>query len=306
MSTEGTQNTEVTQPTGIPGVGDGGATAPQEKIPVGAPDASAPQASDELASLRSQVKSLEKQLQSSKVDEGRVRTLSSKLSSAESRIAELTAIVENGGSRGSGSGAYPSLDPEVSRALKDTVDSSLSPLSAELEAQRAEVARLQEERKAEQQRAQQAQLYSFLAQVRDSHPGFLEAINAGGEYAKGWMTFLNAIDEATGMPYGKTASDAQNMGNIHVFSRVINDFCEESGLKLTTAQVDIAPPRGRVSESTQGGRQAEKRIWKQSEHDAEFDRIRKEYEAGRMKFSELQAAQKKLADAIMEGRVTQG
>lgn len=180
---------------------------------------------------KSKYEEAQRQLNSAKVEEGRVRKLNEEKKALEKRLAELErgsqareiAAAVSDEDRGDIPEEYVGLAAKVAAEATARVSKSMS----------GEIERIRKEREDEQQAMQKRVSEQFLTQVDARYPKFLKDIGVGGDKEEAWKSFMENNSESV--------SKAYNSCNLKGMIYHLDRFYREIGVR--------PPEGGRVGAS---------------------------------------------------------
>lgn len=253
--------------------------------PTATPTATPNGSTDELARLRAELESRERQLRSQAGTHGqKMKELTDQVRQMGAQITELVeenrrlreqttqqqapAAAVQAGVPQKGTDAYKSwlksevmdeLGTQTAQALADSVDARMQPMESKLSELEAERQRLAREREELAQRdAKRAKADAFWNEVEKLAPG-ARAVN--GDPTTGippdpqFSEFLDSVDDATGMTWRERASSAMQAGRIPGVAAVFNGFfsIKRSAAKGPETLVEPRGTTGREPPMSSGG-----------------------------------------------------
>lgn len=237
-------------------------------------------------------KELEKQLQTAKVEQGRVKALDTRNKELEKELAkfkeveETKTIVESLTPEERGDMPDEYLDPMV-KVAKRATDTAVASVNEELQ-------RIRSEREAEKAAAAQRTANDFLSRIDEKFPGFRSAIATGGDKERAWASYLEH-NAASVVAAFKSCDFASLAYHIERFYR------EVLGVRPPEGNGGAAVPDP-ISTSGAGAEiLSEGKTYSQMQIDKMYDDIEAARDAG--DFARVKALSATLERAVREGRV---
>lgn len=239
-----------------------------------------------------EIEALRRELQSSKVEAGRVKALAQQLKDKDDEIAKLKQELEtlraNGGNRD-----YMADIPENLRdSIDETAVKAVGQMMDKRLRERDEEYRRMEAERNEQTRAMRNQ--EFLARVDREFPGFLQATNPGGDKQEAWEKFLRI--------YGASVRSAVNSFDFDALSGLITAFYREIGVPANRNAGTAITPRPVLSDGAQPNGDA--RVYTFAEYQTTLEKAGEDLRAGNIDRAKYRAICAELESAVNEGRVT--
>jgi len=235
---------------------------------------------------------LEKELNSSRVEQGRVRKLNGELEAAKKEIEELRSQKTNL------KDSLPeelreSVAPEVQDATEMMVRTALAKQQAETDRRIADM----EERyrkDAEAYRARSSE--EFLSRVDNDFPGFRSSVTAGGDKAEAWTAYRR---------YNQASiSEAFNSGDYETFAYHVRKFYSDHlGVDVPSAKGGVATPPDPLNHGggSNGGTTVSGKTYTQEEFMALYDAVERARDKG--DYAEMARLNAEIKAAPAEGRV---
>ena len=246
----------------------------------------------------SEVEDLRRQLQSAKVEAGRVKALSQQLRDRDEEIAQLKAQLEE--ARASAPRDYmadipedmrDSVDETQLKAVGRMMDKRLRERDEQLRQREDEIRRTAEEREAQ---TRQFREQAIKRMIERDFPGFIQATNQGGDKYEPWMRFLNT--------YGASVRDAYNSFNYDALSNLIAAFHREIGVPANRNAGTALTPTPTLSDGAQGA--VEGKVYTFAEYQTTLEKAGEDFRAGMIDRAKYTAIRAELEKAVNEGRVT--
>ena len=243
---------------------------------------------DELTAARQRIAELERLLQSSHVEQGRVSALQKEVNVLKEQIA--TAKV--GGGREllpeNLREAVPSETADAAaiiaqKAVGNAIGAFSQQMNEQIASGRAEMARMGEQ--------------MFDQHIDAAYPGFRLDIRAGGKLADAWGKYLAV--------FGPSVQAAYASRNMDSMRRIIEQFYGEAGVPVPRGGSSGAAephPNGGGS-AAQQAYAGDKKVYTLAEFEAENERIANALRTGKMTRQEYSVVDAELKAALREGRV---
>lgn len=247
------------------------------------------------AARPAEVEELRRQLQSSRVEAGRVKALSQQLRDRDEEIARLKAQLEE--ARASQPHDYMSDIPEAERDQVDPVTVNAIGRAMDRRLREAEESRMRMEAERDAQ-TRQMRDQEFLGRVDREFPGFLAATNAGGDKKEPWERFLRT--------YGPSVRFAVDRHDFDSLSNLINQFYREIGVPTQRTGADAAATPRPLPTDTGAERGGEGRVYTYAEYQTILEKAGTDYRGGIIDRPKYRAICAELERAANEGRVAMG
>lgn len=234
----------------------------------------------------------EKQLQSARVEQGRVKALDARAKELEKELAELKEAK-------SVTNLTETLTAEEREALPEEYIGAAAKIASRasneaLAGLTEEVDRLRRERDAEKTAANQRKLEGFVAQIDAKYPGFRSAVAPGGDKKNAWDVFLRRNAGSVNEAFKSLDFDALTY-HIDRFYR------EDLGVRPPEGNGAVAVPDPVSTGGTGVETLSDGKTYSQSEIDKMYDDIEAARDA--QDFSRVRKLSAILERAIREGRV---
>jgi hypothetical protein len=300
-----TQDPAKKQETVIPEGGTDAQTQVSQKpskLFMGATDDRTPPADDEVTRLRAE-------LQSNKVEQGRVKSLAAKIKEQEAELESLRLKAAEADKGGKGKSLTDFVDPsrrdvvdeDILHANEDMIRGSQKDLLAEVEKRVSPIQKTLEEERAARIRAEGM---SFDSQIEQLHKGFAAETNPGGKFVDKWTAYLAQVDRRTGLKNGEILSNAYNERRIDGVNDMIDDFKRQTGISRQESMKGSAFPGKQTPYVAPGdGTNGDAKRYTISQYKAELAESGKAYQEGRITAQERKNVLEKFKRAANEGRI---
>lgn len=168
------------------------------------------------------VAELKKELQSEKVERGRVKAQAARIKELESLVEKLQEKLDESNS------SNKDYMEEIPEDVRDSVDPvQVNAIGRMIDKRMAEQSRIRkesDERRSEEQ---------FLESIEQSYPGFLKETNVGGDKYDAWMKFLSSNRTLV--------MSAYQSRDVAAMRTVINLFFNQLGIQGSTRKMESTP-----------------------------------------------------------------
>lgn len=240
---------------------------------------------------------LERQLQSAKVEQGRVKALDARVKELEQECARLR------GERGAADVAA-ALTPEERGDLPEDYIGAAAKMTSRAVGQaltgvNEELARMRREREAEREAEEGRRKSDFIRRVNARFPGFLGSISEGGDKAQAWASFLVNNADSVSSAFARCDLDSL-VYHVERFYREVLDVRPPDGERGAATAPDPVPRGSGKPAERDGGSE---RAYTPEEYDALDEKCMKLRREGRI--DEYRKLRDELDSALSEGRVRQ-
>ncbi len=235
---------------------------------------------------------LTRELQSARVEAGRVKALSQQLKAKDEEIASLKSQLET---LKSANRDFMAELPEDMREVADPTQLKATGIIMEkLLRERDEAQRERDQRR--EQEAQKIRQDEFYARIRNAYPDFLRDTNPGGDKQAAWEKFLQT--------YFPSVNAAVQTCNFEAISNIIQLFYREIGVSVNrNPGTTITPKPGFSDGGAPGG---EGHVYSFAEYQAALEKAGSDYREGRIDQAKYRALRAELDGALNSGRVKMG
>ena len=239
---------------------------------------------------------LEHELQTARVEQGRVQKLNARIKELESELAKLRA--------GGGAAKTVTLTPEEQGEIPDEYVGAAAKLADRaannaVAGVNAELEQLRRERAAEKAEAQERIAAEFVRRIDRRYPGFLASIGEGGDKHDAWASFLVNNAASVQEAFGKCDYDSL-VYHIDRFYREVLEVRPPNGEKGNASAPDPVPHGGGKPKVAAGG----EKIYTAEEYSALQEKCMKLQREG--KDEEFQQLRAELDKALSEDRIDYG
>lgn len=264
----------------------------QEKTTIGGSvfDALQPEAAQTKGDESSRIAELERELQSERVERGRLRTANDELRQAREEIARLKAENANLASRKPGEYLTEDerklLDPDQLAVLDKVIKGRVGDVTEKLRAESEKSAA----------REGQYRKSQFDAEVERLAPGLAALVN---EHRDDWNKWAGERRRVASVTAAFKSFDAATVAEF------LNEFVSSKGIRAEGGGVAARPE---TSYSPRGGNRPaqpskDTTTYTLEQYNAEIRKATADYEAGRITLDQRKAIQSKFDTALAEGRV---
>ena len=235
---------------------------------------------------------LTRELQSARVEAGRVKALSQQLKARDDEIASLKSQLET---LKNANRDFMADLPEDMREVADPAQMKATGFIVEkLLRERDEAQRERDQRR--EQEAMEIRKREFYARLEREFPGFLQATNPGGDKQAAWEKFLQT--------YYPSVNTAAQTCNFEAISNIIQLFYREIGVPVNrNPGTTVTPTPGFSDGGAPGG---EGHVYSFAEYQAALEKAGSDYREGRIDQAKYRALRAELDGALNSGRVKMG
>lgn len=243
---------------------------------------------------KAKCESLQRELASAKVEQGRVKKL-------DERVKELEAELKSRNAGRTREELLASLSEETRENVAPEVQAAAAEIAAaalarEREANEARFAQLESERAAASKMQAESEQRAFMARIDSAFPGFLSSVGPGGTNAVAWTRYLQ---------FNKgSVAGALAACDFPTIEYHIKQFCQSIEIPVPSADGGAAAPSDPGNQA--GGavpqqRFAQGKVYTGEEYDALDAKCEKLRREGRL--DEYRQLRDELESALHEGRV---
>lgn len=239
-----------------------------------------------------ELEELRRQLQSSKVEAGRVKAMAQQLKEKDDEIAALRKQLEDAQNQKPRN--YMDDIPEEMRELVDEAQvNAVGRMMDKRMRERDEAARQREAERDSQIRS--ARMKELMSRIDREFPGFLKDTNEGGDKKEPWEKFMRV--------YGASVRSALDSFDFESLSSIILLFYREIGVPVNREANTAITPRPTSADASQYGGN-DKPVYSFADYQAKLEQAGIDYRAGKIDRQKYAAVREELDSALREGRVS--